>query len=35
MADYFSEYFLGDWNHPVDITEMNRETPQQGNKKTQ
>ena len=35
MADYFSEYFLGDWNRPVDITEMNRETPQQGTKKTQ
>jgi dipeptidyl-peptidase 4 len=35
MADYFSEYFLGDWNRPVDITEMNRETPQQGAKKSQ
>jgi dipeptidyl-peptidase 4 len=35
MADYFSEYLLGDWNHPVDIEEMNREVPQQGNKRTQ
>jgi dipeptidyl-peptidase 4 len=35
MADYFSEYFLGDWNRPVDMTEMNRETPQQGAKKSQ
>jgi len=32
MADYFSEYFLGNWDHPVDITEMNREQPQEGNK---
>jgi dipeptidyl-peptidase-4 len=33
MADYFSQYLLGDWDHPVDITEMNRETPQEGTKK--
>lgn len=35
MADYFSEYLLGDWQHPVDIEEMNREIPQQGNKRSQ
>jgi dipeptidyl aminopeptidase/acylaminoacyl peptidase len=35
MADYFSEYLLGDWNHPVDIEEMNRELPLEGNKKKQ
>jgi dipeptidyl-peptidase-4 len=35
MADYFSEYLLGDDDHPVDIEEMNREIPQQGSKRTQ
>jgi dipeptidyl-peptidase 4 len=35
MADYFSEYLLGDWQHPVDIEEMNRDIPQQGSKKAQ
>lgn len=33
MADYFSQYLLGDWNHPVDILEMNREVPQEGDKR--
>lgn len=32
MADYFSEYLLGDWQHPVDIEEIDRETPQNGKK---
>lgn len=32
MADYFSEHLLGDYNHPVDIVEMNREI-EQSNKK--
>lgn len=35
MADWFSEYLLGDWKHPVDIVEMERETPQQGTKRGQ
>jgi dipeptidyl aminopeptidase/acylaminoacyl peptidase len=35
MADYFSQYLLGDWNQPVDITEMNREIEQSGNKRKQ
>jgi dipeptidyl-peptidase 4 len=35
MADYFSEYLLGDWQHPVDIEDMNRDVPQQGNKRNQ
>jgi dipeptidyl-peptidase-4 len=26
MADYFSQYLLGDWDHPVNIVEMDRET---------
>jgi dipeptidyl aminopeptidase/acylaminoacyl peptidase len=34
MADYFSQYLLGDWQHPVDIEEMDREIPQTGNKKS-
>jgi Dipeptidyl peptidase IV (DPP IV) N-terminal region./Prolyl oligopeptidase family. len=25
MADYFSQYLLGDWDQPVDIIEMDRE----------
>lgn len=33
MADYFSEYLLGDRDHPVDMVEMNREVEQSGNKK--
>jgi dipeptidyl-peptidase-4 len=33
MADYFSQYLLGDWDHPVSITEMDRETEQSGNKR--
>src|SRR5829696_867088 len=33
MADYFCQHLLGDWNQPVDITEMNREMEQSGNKK--
>lgn len=32
MADYFSEYLLGDWQRPVDIEEMDREIPQNGKK---
>jgi dipeptidyl aminopeptidase/acylaminoacyl peptidase len=35
MADYFSQHLLGDWNQPVDITEMNREMEQSGNKRKQ
>ncbi|MFL5738868.1 MAG: DPP IV N-terminal domain-containing protein [Flavisolibacter sp.] len=34
MADYFSEYLLGDWQHPVNITEMDRETEQTGKKRS-
>lgn len=34
MIDYFSEYLLGDFNHPVDIVEMNREI-EQSNKRRQ
>jgi dipeptidyl-peptidase 4 len=33
MADYFSEWLLGDKDHPVDIVEMNREVEQSGSKK--
>ena len=33
MADYFSEYLLGDKDRPVDIVEMNREVEQNGSKK--
>lgn len=33
MADYFCQHLLGDWNQPVDITEMNREMEQSGKKK--
>ncbi|MFL5773064.1 MAG: DPP IV N-terminal domain-containing protein [Flavisolibacter sp.] len=33
MADYFSQYLLGDWDHPVNITEMDREAEQVGSKK--
>jgi dipeptidyl-peptidase 4 len=33
MADYFSEWLLGDKDHPVDIVEMNREVEQSGKKK--
>lgn len=33
MADYFSDYLLGDTAHPVDITEMNKEIEQTGNKR--
>lgn len=33
MADYFSEYLLGDKDRPVDMTEMNREIEQTGPKK--
>jgi dipeptidyl aminopeptidase/acylaminoacyl peptidase len=33
MADYFSEYLLGDRDRPVDIGEMNREIEQGGNKR--
>ena len=25
MADYFSQYLLGDWDQPVDMVEMDRE----------
>lgn len=35
MADYFSTYLLGDWDHPVDIVEMNRDQAQEGNKRRQ
>ncbi len=28
MADYFSQYLLGDWDHPVNIVEMDNEMPQ-------
>ena len=35
MADYFSQYLLGDWEHPVDLVEMNRDTEQTGNKRKQ
>lgn len=28
MADYFSQYLLGDWDHPVNIVEMDNELPQ-------
>lgn len=35
MADYLTEYLLGEWQHPVDIEEINREIPQQGSKKVQ
>lgn len=35
MADWFSQYLLGDCTHPVDIIEMDRETPQQGPKRGQ
>ncbi|GAC1418863.1 MAG: DPP IV N-terminal domain-containing protein [Flavisolibacter sp.] len=28
MADYFTQYLLGDWDHPVDMIEMNREIEQ-------
>jgi dipeptidyl-peptidase-4 len=30
MADYFSQYLLGDWDHPVNIAEMDNEIPQAG-----
>ena len=33
MADYFSEYLLGDRDHPVNITEMDRDMEQTGPKK--
>jgi dipeptidyl-peptidase 4 len=33
MADYFSEYLLGDKDRPVDMVEMNREVEQTGTKK--
>jgi dipeptidyl aminopeptidase/acylaminoacyl peptidase len=33
MADYFSEYLLGDSNRPVNIVEMDMEVEQTGNKK--
>ena len=33
MADYFSQYLLGDFTQPVSIIEMDRETEQVGNKK--
>lgn len=33
MADYFSQYLLGDWNRPVNIVEMDRELEQTGPKK--
>jgi dipeptidyl aminopeptidase/acylaminoacyl peptidase len=33
MADYFSEYLLGDTTKPVDMVEMNREVEQSGNKR--
>ncbi len=33
MADYFSEYLLGDKDRPVDIVEMNRELEQSGTKR--
>ena len=32
MADYFSQYLLGDWNQPVNIVEMDREV-EQGNRR--
>jgi hypothetical protein len=28
MGDYFSKWLLGDFSQPVDIMEMNRDTPQ-------
>jgi hypothetical protein len=33
MADYFSQWLLGDFSQPVDMLEMNREIEQSGNKK--
>lgn len=33
LADYFSQYFLNDYNHPVDIVEMNREIQQESKKR--
>ena len=33
LADYYSKWLLGDFSQPVDITEMNREIEQSGNKK--
>ncbi len=33
MADYFSQYLLGDWDHPVNIVEMDNELPQTGAKR--
>jgi dipeptidyl aminopeptidase/acylaminoacyl peptidase len=33
MADYFSQWLLGDFAQPVDMIEMNREIEQSGNKK--
>jgi dipeptidyl aminopeptidase/acylaminoacyl peptidase len=34
MGDYFSKYLIGDFSTSVDITEMNNEVEQVGNKKT-
>jgi len=33
MADYFSQYLLGDFNQPVNIVEMDRDVEQSGSKK--
>ncbi|MFL5811237.1 MAG: DPP IV N-terminal domain-containing protein [Flavisolibacter sp.] len=33
MADYFSQYLLGDFNQPVNIVEMDRDTEQVGTKR--
>jgi dipeptidyl aminopeptidase/acylaminoacyl peptidase len=33
LADYYSKWLLGDFSQPVDITEMNRDIEQSGNKR--
>jgi hypothetical protein len=33
MGDYFSKWLLGDFSQTVDITEMNKEIQQTGNKR--
>lgn len=33
LSDYYSKWLIGDFNQPVDMTEMNREIEQSGNKR--
>jgi hypothetical protein len=33
MADYFSQYLIGDFSQPVNIVEMDRDTEQAGTKR--